>query len=770
MVFDFKQEPGKVRSSSKRRPFGEPLVSIITPYYLASTYINQTALSIFNQTFPYWEWIIIDDGNPEAELAVLNELAAQDGRIRLLSQNNQGPSIARNLGIRTASSDIIIPLDSDDLIEPTYIECLYWTLQCNPDAAWAYTDSVGFQKHEYLWKKSFSAEAMKKENLLTCTAAIRKKDLLEAGLYGSDEKHYYEDWALWLKLLANNKFPVHVDYYGFWYRKTESGGLHSTQQNKDRHKRAMEIVSDLSSRIDTSDIQPIEYPRYKGINFAPPRKWEWNRPLISDKEGKHRLLLLLPHMVMGGADLFNLDLTARLDREQFEVSVITTSSSDSGWRQRFEKQTDEVFDLTTFLDVKEWSSFIHYFIHTRGIDTLMVSNSYYGYYLLPWLRKEFPGLAIVDYVHAEEMGWRAGGFARTSAAASDILEKTYVCNEHLRQLMIHTFGRRPDDVETIYIGVDTEEYDPVGTPAGAIKSTAGLSSGQPVVLFPCRITEQKRPFLMLEIAKKAKVRLPGIIFAVVGDGPQLDSLRDCVYKERLEDTVLLLGRQDDMRPYYRDSDLTLICSIREGLALTAYESLAMGVPVISSDVGGQSELIDDAVGKLLPLLQKRERGMDIETGTEYSDAEIEQYVEAIFELLDDPVRYRMIKETSRDRVVKGFGKSHLIEAVSIALQGLHEPEMKQCRIKKSVDLANFPRLVDDYVSLYCEFQQLDLDINWILNQPFGPQVGSHSSSDSSSLFQSRGWRLFQKYRNFMDNTKIGRRISLLRDLIVNRDG
>lgn len=129
------------------------------------------------------------------------------------------------------------------------------------------------------------------------------------------------------------------------------------------------------------------------MNFEKPRKWEWSRNNI-DLNNKTKMLMILPHLVMGGADLFNLDIVSRLNKDKFEVSVITTNPGDSTWRQRFEEHTNDIFDLTTFLDVKDWSAFIHYFIKTRKIDIVMVSNSYYGYYLIPWLKKSFRSLKL----------------------------------------------------------------------------------------------------------------------------------------------------------------------------------------------------------------------------------------------------------------------------------------------------------------------------------------------------------------------------------------
>ena len=57
-------------------------------------------------------------------------------------------------------------LDDDDLIEPTFFECAYWTLETNSEAAWAYSDSIGFGTREYTWNKYFDSEKLKEENEL----------------------------------------------------------------------------------------------------------------------------------------------------------------------------------------------------------------------------------------------------------------------------------------------------------------------------------------------------------------------------------------------------------------------------------------------------------------------------------------------------------------------------------------------------------------------------------------------------------------------------
>ena len=79
MNFDYTKEPGRYLLNREMRYDGAPLVSIITPYYNAGKYFEQTFNCVMNQTFPWFEWIIVDDGSADAEsVSVLAHFAAKD--------------------------------------------------------------------------------------------------------------------------------------------------------------------------------------------------------------------------------------------------------------------------------------------------------------------------------------------------------------------------------------------------------------------------------------------------------------------------------------------------------------------------------------------------------------------------------------------------------------------------------------------------------------------------------------------------------------------
>lgn len=104
-----------------------PELSIIVPVYKVEKYLPKCINSILNQVFEDFELILVDDGSPDRCGAICDEYSAKDSRIKVIHQNNQGVSAARNTAMNTASGTYIGFVDSDDWIKPdmyqTMIRC-----------------------------------------------------------------------------------------------------------------------------------------------------------------------------------------------------------------------------------------------------------------------------------------------------------------------------------------------------------------------------------------------------------------------------------------------------------------------------------------------------------------------------------------------------------------------------------------------------------------------------------------------------------------------
>ena len=103
----------------------EPKVSIIIPVYNVEPFLARCLDSVVGQTLRGIEIICVDDGSPDRSIDILNRYAAQDDRIRVISQENRGLGGARNRGFDAATGEFILFVDSDDWIDPAYCERLY---------------------------------------------------------------------------------------------------------------------------------------------------------------------------------------------------------------------------------------------------------------------------------------------------------------------------------------------------------------------------------------------------------------------------------------------------------------------------------------------------------------------------------------------------------------------------------------------------------------------------------------------------------------------
>jgi glycosyltransferase involved in cell wall biosynthesis len=669
LKIDYRLNPGRElnRENFEIDLKQKPLISIVTPYYNSQKYIEETANSIFNQTFPYWEWIIVDDESTDEEAVTkLETIKKMDSRIKVFRKNNEGPAAARDYALKRTnpSTKYIMFLDSDDQIDKTYFECCYWTLETHPEASWACTDVINFDGQEFLWRKWYNPEWEKDENILMMCSFVRKSAIEEVGGFGLKEKKIYEDWYLWLKLIKAGKFPVRISSLLTWYRikPLEESELRKSKSEND--KRALKIVE--SVKRDIVYTKPgIQYPK---------QDYDWdtiieNYPNIvnvkKSKNKKTNILMIIPWMVTGGADKFNLDLISRMDKEKYEFTIISMLPSTNDWRQDFEKYAT-VYDLTSFLDRKDWISFINYIINKNNVDIIFNTNSQFGYNSLPYLKAKYPEIPIIDYVHMEEWYARKGGFSRDSARIKSVIDKTYTCNGNSKKIFEDYFNKNKDEVETVYIGVDEKKFDPELLDRNQILEEYKIvPNGKFIISYICRIAEQKRPYLFVEIVKELSKKRSDFLIVVAGEGPFLSEMKKRIKKYRLEDKFVFLGNVKETRKVYKISDLTVNCSIKEGLALTSYESLSMGVPVVSVDAGGQKELINSSVGVVVPCMQKE---TDI-WNYNYKEEEILNYVVGIEKVLNN---INDFKKNCRNRILNGFTIDNMVQKMEKEFDSLKQ--------------------------------------------------------------------------------------------------
>ena len=199
------------------RPNG---ISVVIPAYNCSAFIAETLDSVFAQTQPVDEVVLVNDGSPDTP-ALERALEPYRSRLQYLVQANAGVSAARNTAIRAATGSFLAFLDSDDLWKPAFIEKHMAMFAADPTLDLAYGNGVRFgdspDAGQLVMDVSPSSGEVTFERLirLECninTACVARREIvLRAGLY-DESLRTSEDFDLWLRVVkAGGRVAYHRD-------------------------------------------------------------------------------------------------------------------------------------------------------------------------------------------------------------------------------------------------------------------------------------------------------------------------------------------------------------------------------------------------------------------------------------------------------------------------------------------------------------------------------------------------------------------------------
>lgn len=218
-------------------------ISIIMPIYNAEKFLKKSINSVLNQTYKNFELILVNDGSIDKSLSICKSYAEKDNRIKILNQKNQGVVFARRNGVKIATGEYIIFVDSDDWVESVFIEKLYSEIQRTQSDIGVCKRSKTLNKFTYIKKDvngnfnrfySKKAEYDKDEikNIIVksfffsgcfpceLTARIYKRSLFEnSGKYAKKIKFYGEDIYLNFELFLKADKVILLDEVLYYYRK-----------------------------------------------------------------------------------------------------------------------------------------------------------------------------------------------------------------------------------------------------------------------------------------------------------------------------------------------------------------------------------------------------------------------------------------------------------------------------------------------------------------------------------------------------------------------
>lgn len=200
-----------------------PAVSVVVPCYNGARFIDQLMATLAAQTFRDFEIIIVDDGSGEETRAKLDSLGPS---VRVIHQANQGPGAARNTGIAAARAEIVLALDCDDQLEPSYLAETVPVMQAAPaDVGFLLTHErmsglrQGVEEHYF---KFFDQLFI---NRVPSCLMMRKEAWRKAGGYDAAMREGYEDWEFTIAMAAAGYRCIEIPKPLFIYRVSDDGLL-----------------------------------------------------------------------------------------------------------------------------------------------------------------------------------------------------------------------------------------------------------------------------------------------------------------------------------------------------------------------------------------------------------------------------------------------------------------------------------------------------------------------------------------------------------------
>ncbi len=158
------------------------------------------------------------------------------------------------------------------------------------------------------------------------------------------------------------------------------------------------------------------------------------------------------------------------------------------------------------------------------------------------------------------------------------------------------FNIDAEHIQTIHNGEDIAAASP--EKCLQVLRTYGLE-GHRVISCIGRLNAQKGHEFLLHAVAKLKARCPELKCLLVGEGDQREALEWLARELRIGGNVVFCGAQDEVAPFIQVSEMTVLPSISEGLPIAVVESLALGIPVVATRVGGVPEVVLDGENGLI---------------------------------------------------------------------------------------------------------------------------------------------------------------------------
>jgi glycosyltransferase involved in cell wall biosynthesis len=321
----------------------------------------------------------------------------------------------------------------------------------------------------------------------------------------------------------------------------------------------------------------------------------------------------LPHV--GGIERVVYEQCKRLMQKRFETMVLTHrnytaknyvfdgvkvqcyDSMNIGFRLGIPYAIPHISSFKTFLETVKSNDLIH--VHGHPYLSSFLAAKIAKKYSKPLVLTQHN--TFIEYNNIWDTVEKLNDLAIGKQVLKEA-DKIIVVSNATKNYVL-SLGADPEKIEVLHNGVDLNRFKPLSEVKDEMRKKLGISKDACVVLTVRRLVYKNGIDTLIESAEIAVKKNPKLVFVVVGKGPDFEEVKEKIAQLGLQRNLRLTGfvSDGDLPLYYNVADLFALPSKSgEGLPLVALEAMACGLPVIATNVGGTSEVMNEAYGKLVP--------------------------------------------------------------------------------------------------------------------------------------------------------------------------
>lgn len=351
------------------------------------------------------------------------------------------------------------------------------------------------------------------------------------------------------------------------------------------------------------------------------------------------ILHLIFSFERGGAETYILKTIERMKKKRVKFFVICDHKGSN--HDKIEKVCSnvEIININSVLDIKAAYK-IAKFCRDNNINIIQSH----------FLRESFVAVIAKLFNPRIKVIWTMHLIYEEKRSILNFLNRLFslgtssiICVSEAVKKSLAKIGINHKKLATVLNGVDTDYFKP--TYNGSIREELDIEKDDILLTTVSRFQEIKGHDFLIDVLNELKLNYDIKFKALlVGDGEEMDNIKNKVLKLGLEDNVIFAGYREDTPRILTESDIYISPSKNEAISFSIMEALACQVPVVATEVGGVPEVIN-----------KGKCGIMVNYGDK------KEFAKAIFELYNNKNEYEEMKKNSRQLIEENFSLENMIE-------------------------------------------------------------------------------------------------------------